>query len=376
MTLDHLETVVVVGAGPAGLAVAACLRRRGVAPVVLERGAAVGDSWRAHYDRLHLHTPNRLSHLPGLRFPREAGRYPSRDEMVRYLERYAAQHGIEPRLGAEVRRATPTARGWRVEYDGQAIEARNLAIASGYNGTPCRPTWPGLASFPGPVLHSASYRSGAPFRGQAVLVVGFGNSGGEIALDLHAQGAQPTLAVRSPVNVTPRDLFGIPALAVSLALMRLPARVADLVGAPAIALRYGDIGRYGLRKSGKGPFRQIIEDRRIPLIDIGTIAAIRRGAIRVRPGIERLEGSRIHFADGRSEAFDAVVLATGFRPSFDRFLEGAGDALGPDGVPLVSGDVTAVPGLFFCGFHVSPTGMLRAIGAEARRIARRIGGAA
>src|SRR5688500_13342937 len=104
--------VLVVGAGPAGLAVAACLRKQGVEPLVVDRGWAVGASWRGRYDRLHLHTPRVQSALPGMRIPRTFGRWVAKDDMAEYLRAYAARHGIEPRFGTEVQRLERVDGSW------------------------------------------------------------------------------------------------------------------------------------------------------------------------------------------------------------------------------------------------------------------------
>src|SRR5262245_50252839 len=103
---------VVVGAGPAGLAVAACLTRARVPHVVIERAAIVGASWRGYYDRLHLHTAKQYSALPFTPWPKDAPLYPSRAEVVAYLERYAAEHGIGPRFGITVERLVNAENGW------------------------------------------------------------------------------------------------------------------------------------------------------------------------------------------------------------------------------------------------------------------------
>src|SRR5687768_4187317 len=100
---DPRVDTAVIGAGPGGLAAAAMLKQRGIDAVVLERDA-IGASWRRHYDRLHLHTVRWMSNLPGLRFNRAHGRWVHRDGVVRYLERYAAHHGLEVRLGVDVRK--------------------------------------------------------------------------------------------------------------------------------------------------------------------------------------------------------------------------------------------------------------------------------
>lgn len=362
----------IVGAGPAGLACAACLTRRGVEHVVLERAERIAPSWHSHYDRLHLHTNRRLSHLPGLRFPADVPRYPSRDQVISYLGTYARHWDIRPRFGHEVVGIERTGDRWRTRTSRDDFHATHVIVASGYNHEPIRPSWPGLGGFPGPVLHSADYRNGVPFRDQDVLVVGFGNSGGEIAVDLTEHGARASLAVRSPVNLLPRELFRVPILALAIPLSRLPPAVADALSAPLLRGAIGDPRRLGLRPASKGVFRQILEDRRIPVIDVGTVALLRTGRVSVRPGLERIEGPDVIFTDGTRTAFDAIVLATGFRPGVADFLAEAPMVTDETGVPRASGRRTALPGLWFCGFHVSPTGMLREVGREARRIAHAI----
>lgn len=248
-----------------------------------------------------------------------------------------------------------------------------VVVTTGYTRKPNIPVWPGQEHFQGRLLHSSAYRSGERYRGQRVLVVGFGNSGGEIALDLWEHGAQPEIAVRSPVNVVPRDLLGIPILGWSLVLARLPSRVADLLAAPLLRLAVGDLRPYGLRQLPYGPITQIKEHGRIPLLDIGTLKLIKQGKLAVRPGIERLTATEVVFSDGRQQLFDAIILATGYRPELADFLKPVARVIDEQGVPHVSGRETALPGLYFCGFYVSPMGMLREIGIEAQQISHQIG---
>src|SRR4051812_14812348 len=176
--------VLVVGAGPAGLAVAACLRRRGIEPLVVDRGGAVGGSWQARYDRLHLHTPRVQSALPGLRIPGRFGRWVSRDDMAAYLRAYAVHHDLHPRFGVEVRDLQRDGEWWRAETGGEPIAARQVVLACGYNREPALPAWPGRETFGGELIHSCAYRSPEPYRGKDVLVVGAGNTGAEIVADL------------------------------------------------------------------------------------------------------------------------------------------------------------------------------------------------
>ena len=248
---------IVIGAGPAGLAVGACLQRAGVPFLILEQADGVGATWHGHYDRLHLHTPKSLSALPYLPFPKSYLRYPSRAQMIAYLEEYADHFGLQPRFGQHVLSARPAAGGWEVQTQETTFHAPNLVIATGNARVPYSPQWPGQADFRGTCLHSSAYRDGEPFRQRRVLVVGFGNSGGEIALDLCEHGAQTSMAVRSPVNVVPREVLGVPNVAITIAQTGLPPRVADALNAPILRLRFGDLTRYGLRRPPRGPLAQI-----------------------------------------------------------------------------------------------------------------------
>lgn len=358
---------IIVGAGPAGLAVAACLERRGVPYVLLERSGAVGDSWRRHYDRLHLHTHKRNSALPHAPWPASAPDYPSRDEVVAYLEAYATALSTAPRLEQAVERARLHDGRWRVDTARGVHEAPHLVVATGLNDVPNRPSWPGRESFPGAVLHSSEYVNGERFRGRSVLVVGFGNSGGEIALDLAEHGAEPALSVRGPVNVVPKRLFGRPIEEAARVLERLPSPVSDAIGRAARRLRFGDVERYGLRFAAYSPTRQVAERARIPLIDVGTIDLVRQGVVRVLPAVAGVDGGEVAFVGGQRRAFDAIVLATGYRAGFPAFLE---PARGLDTrLPL---RLPAAEGLHFCGFTVTAGGTLARIAREAEALAERI----
>jgi cation diffusion facilitator CzcD-associated flavoprotein CzcO len=361
------ETVI-VGAGPAGLSVATCLARAGRKFELVERAETVGSAWRGHYDRLHLHTDKGHSELPFQAFPRDVAKYPSREAVIAYLERYAV--ALSPHLGETVTAARRTAR-WEVTTSRTSYRAANLVVATGYTQVPAIPAIEGRDGFRGEVLHSSAYRNGSAYRDKRVLVVGFGNSGGEIAIDLVEHGARPDLAVRSAVNVIKRDTAGLPVLALAGLLAWMPAKLADALSWPLVRLTVGNITKLGLRKLPYGAMQQVKRTRRIPLIDIGTLALIRAGKVAVRTGIARMDGDAVVFDDGVREPYDAVVLATGYRPGVAQFLDAPG-TLDADGLPTTSGTPTAVPGLYYCGFYVSPYGMLRAISAEARAISRDI----
>lgn len=359
---------IIVGAGPAGLAVGACLKRAGIPNLILEQSDQVGSAWRRHYDRLHLHTAKAQSALPFVAFPRDYPRYPSRSQVVDYLETYVRKLQLEIRFGQQVIAAFHEDNRWEVQTQDTLYHASTLVIAAGYNREPNIPDWPGQASFRGTLVHSSHYKSGGAFKGQKVLVVGFGNSGGEIALDLWESGAQPALSVRGPVNVIPRDLLGIPIQSIGILESWLPPWLIDALNAPILAAAVGDLTRYGLQKLPRGPVAQIRGEARIPLIDVGTVKLIKERRVRVYPGIERFTEDGVLFTDGTEKPFDAVILATGYRPRVDAFLQGASAACDETGTPSSSGREAPIPGLYFCGYTVPATGALREIALEARRI--------
>ena len=360
---------IVIGAGPAGLACAAALQSAGCSPIVLEQASSVASSWRHHYERLHLHTHRRHSGLPGLPMPSDYPAYPSRDQVIAYLEAYAEHHRIAPHFETRVMRIT---RGvdWIVETDRGDFAASDVILATGFARTPVVPDVEGIESFSGRVLHSRDYVNGDAFHGRTVLVVGLGNSGGEIALDLADAGIRVALSVRGPVNIVPRDLFGLPIQTWAILQRPFPPAVVDAINAPIRRMTTGDLTRYGLRRPSKGPMTQIARDRKIPLIDIGTVGRIKAGRIIVRPGLSRIEGGAVVFADGARDSFDTIIFATGYRPDLGGLLPDHRDVLDAAGAPLLSGRPTQHKGLHFCGYAPVSSGQLREIGREAARIAR------
>ena len=318
---------------------------------------------------MHLHTPKRHSALPYLPYPPTYPRYPSRDQFIAYLEGYARRFGVEPRFNETAVGCTKSSAGWITQTPSGTWLSRHVIISTGFSRVANVPEWPGSTQFPGPIAHSSSYANGAPFRGKRVLVVGFGNSGAEIALDLLEHGARPAISVRGAVNVIPRDVLGIPVTYFALASRILPPALADRVNALTVRLTIGNLSEAGLRKRSDGPFVEILEHRQVPVIDVGTLAAVRRGSIDVYPALERFDGAQVRFADSRVEPFDAVILATGYRTALHELFPHDSGVLDDSGVPR---RLDAADGLWFCGFRLAPTGFLREIAGDARRIARRI----
>ena len=382
----------VIGGGPAGLAAAACLQQAGLRPCVLEKGQAVGTSWRSHYRRLHLHTVKELSALPGLAFPAEAPRYVPRAQVVDYLEAYARHFALQVQTGCEVvsvARATEGAagaerakgaEGWevcaRVANGGSELrrwQVRRVVLASGANAQPRRPALPGEEVFGGRVLHSRHYNDARAFAGQRVLVVGMGNTGAEIALDLCEQGVAVALSVRSPINIVHREFLGRPSQRSSLLLARLPQRWGDTVAGWLRDLSVGDLSAYGLRTPVGSPLAQLREEGRTPVIDVGTVAQIRAGRIAVYPGIDQLVPGGVRFVDGRQAAFDTVLLATGYGAGLQALFPTLKLPLDARGLPTSAIGAGELAGLCFVGFDLrQPGGLLRTIAQQAQAVARHL----
>lgn len=366
--------VLVVGAGPAGLAVATCLRRRGIDALVVDRGHVVGESWNRRYERLRLHTPRIQSALPGLRMPRRFGRWVAKDDVAWYLRVYAQRYAVRPRFGTEVQRLERDGAGWRAITDAGALTARQVVIATGYSSAPVAPHWPGQDGFAGVVLHASQYRDPAAFAGLRVLVVGAGNTGAEIAADLAEHGAADVrLSIRTPPNVIPRQVGPIPTTLLAMPMDRLPAWLVDPANRMLQRATLGDLTRHGMPSPRRGVVAQARATGTTPTIDVGLVAALRAGTVTPVAGLDRFEGAEAILADGTRWNPDAIIAATGYTTGLEPVLGGLG-VLDGRGIPLTAGRTApaGAPGLRFVGLTNLLTGALFQIGREARAVARAI----
>jgi indole-3-pyruvate monooxygenase len=366
------EDILVIGAGPAGLATSACLRREGLAHVVLEREGQIANAWHRHYDRLHLHTTKTYSGLPMMPWPKAAPRYASREQVVQYLQAYAAEHHVVPRLGVTVHAVQRKGGQFAVDTSAGVMTPRIVIMATGYNGVPKVPPIPGLDGFRGSAIHSSVYKNAAPYQGKHTLVVGCGNSGAEIALDLAERGVDVAMVVRGPVHVVPRDMFGRPTQHTNVLLSYLPLGLRDAIAVGTMGLVVGDLSRWGIMRPMVGPNRMIEESGRIPILDIGTIAMVKQGRIRVLPSVQEILSDTVRFAGGAQHPFEAIIFATGYSSGLDKVIKGFETIADARGRPNRFGAETGISGLYFVGFKNPPTGALREIALEAPRVARSI----
>ena len=358
---------IVVGAGPSGLASSRELARAGVRHLVVERGPTLGHTWAHLYDGLILHTGKHLSSLPGMRFPASTPLFPTRSHFLDYLQRYADTNHLPVRTHAEVRSVREDEQYWTIELaDGALLRGRTVIIATGIVSNPYVPPIPNRSSFTGQVMHSVDYRRPKPFTNQRVLVVGAGNSSGEISAELASAGAAVAVAVRSGARVVPRELAGIPIQYVGVALRSLPRPL--LKRAMSITSGIAD------RIRGPSPLPPPLDSpcATVPLIGFHLTDGIRAGRIQLRPGVSAFTNHGVRFSDGREERFDTVILATGYRAALGMLdarvhRDQCGFAVRHHRV--VSADCQR---LYFVGHNYDVAGGLRNIAEDARRASRLI----
>ncbi|WP_082961758.1 NAD(P)/FAD-dependent oxidoreductase [Mycobacterium sp. 852002-51152_SCH6134967] len=372
---EHHESVVIVGAGPCGLAIARQLRHEcDVDALVVDRADAVASAWRNRYDGFRLNTCGWWSHLPGQRIPLRYGRWPTRDDMVDYFDDYVRRQHIRVSLGRNVVRVDREPHGWRLDTDGTPITAAAVVVATGNYHTPALPEWTGIEGFTGEVLHSEHYRNAAPFAGRDVLVAGAGNSATDIALQLSDGVARRVwMAVRTPPHLVPRSAAGIPVDAFSAAFERLPVPVLDQAAALMRRVWFGDLRRQGLPAPRSGIYTALLTDEQIPTIGDELVPHVKAGHIEIVAAVDSFDGDSVMLSDGSALAPDVVIAATGYRRGLEP-LVGHHGVLDEAGRPKVNGLPCAVPGLWFAGYDEPLIGPLRSFRMQASPIARDIAG--
>jgi putative flavoprotein involved in K+ transport len=364
--------VLVCGAGASGLSSAALLTKAGFRCRVLERTPHVAASWRARYDGLRLNTLGWMSTLPGYHVGPRARHFPSRDEWVDYLERYAERHRLRIEFDTEALRIDRDAERWRVDTSHGVLTARRVIIATGYDRIPSMPDWPGRETYARELIHSANFQNADPYRGRDVLIVGPNVTGSELAYFVSAGGAARTrVAVRTPPNITRRCRFGLPLNPAAVVLNRLPAAIGDRAAALSQRIMFGDLSPYGLPRPEMGLVSTNRKRHQGPVVDDGFVDAVKRGDIEIVASVERFDRDDVILADGDRIQPDAVIAATGYRRGLEP-LVGHLAILNDRGVPTFQGADThpGASGLHFVGYETRLYGQLRGIRLEARSVAR------
>lgn len=334
---------------------------------LLERGPTLGTSWVNAYDSLTLHTGRHMSTLPGRDFPRGTPLFPTRDQFVAYLRDYAAGAGLKVETGMTVSALRRDGNDWVATVNGTDVRASAIVMATGIMSKPLEPAIPGRESFAGSIVHSVAYRNPGPFAGKRVLVVGVGNSGGEIASELGHAGVDVTILVRRGANVVPRVIAGIPIQYIAAAMKGLPIGVRRRVS--VLMQRVTELRR-GAAVLPRPPWTPADA---VPIIGFHLVDAIRAGTVRLKVGaIDSLDAGGARFSDGSRAPFDSIILATGFAPALDAL----GTLVRRDekGFALRTDAVTSAdhPNLYFVGMRYDTTGAIANISADSRVVARRL----
>ncbi|NMO88264.1 NAD(P)/FAD-dependent oxidoreductase [Actinomycetospora sp. TBRC 11914] len=352
----------IIGGGVAGITAAKALAERGLDFDWFEQGSAIGGMWRyendsgtsSAYRSLQIDTSSRSLAFPDFPIPPDRPAYLRHSQVLAYLEAYAEHFGVADRVqtSTPVRSVRRDDRGWAVTV-GEETPARRydaVIVANGHLSTPRRPEVPG--HFDGEQLHSHHYRTPEPYTGRRVVVVGMGNSACDIAVDLARVASQVHLATRSTAWILPKYLLGRPTdhwNGLLVRKLRLPTRVARNIVRLAVRLVVGDQERFGVPR----PPHRI--DQAHGTVGQELLQYVAYGWIQVTPAIERLDGGEVVLTDGTRRAADAIVWATGYRPSFP-FLPDDVVASADEGARLYRRIVHPdEPGLFFSGL-VQPVG--------------------
>jgi putative flavoprotein involved in K+ transport len=337
MRYGMIYDAIVIGAGQAGLAAGYYLQKAGLTFLILEAREEPVGSWPHYYDSLVLNSPARYSSLPGLPFPGQPDRYPARDDVVAYLRRYAAHFDLPIKTRTRVSSVERTNDFFRVITDGESFYlTRTVVAATGFFGHPYLPAIPGQNHYRGRVLHVADYQRPDPFRGQRIVIVGGGNAAVRVGVEL-ADLAAVTLATRSPIRYVPQHLFG-----------------RDI----HFWLRLSGLDRTQWTNGRTTPVYASEKQR----------AAFAANRLQRRPLFQRFTGDGVVWSDGRQEAVDTVMFATGYRPNLGYLttlgaLDEAGDVLQRRGLS------TSVPGLGYVGLarqRAVASTTLRGVGADAK----------
>ncbi|SDZ43708.1 Predicted flavoprotein CzcO associated with the cation diffusion facilitator CzcD [Asanoa ishikariensis] len=369
--------VVVIGAGPAGLATLKALTDRGIDAVCFDAGDRPGGLWvfggpgSGAYRTLHLNTSRTRTQFADFPMPTDWPDYPSHDRILDYLTAYAEKFGLREAIRhrhvvTNVRRTDDG--GWSVDADGPdgrvSTNARAVVVASGHNSVPRWPD-PPPAGLTADQLHSHDYRDPEQLAGRRVLVVGGGNSAMDIAADASQVAARTILSLRRGVWVVPKYLFGRPSDTLNGALAtRLPWRLRQGVSQTMLRLAAGHPRAHGL----PSPQHGFLQDH--PTLSDVLISRIGHGEITVRGGITDAKTSTVEFEDGSREEVDLVVWCTGYRPEIP-FLDVAGDE-----VPLYRHIFHLDdPGLYFVGLMQSTGSALPIVESQARLVAAHLAGA-
>ncbi|MCU0497508.1 MAG: NAD(P)/FAD-dependent oxidoreductase [Anaerolineae bacterium] len=361
------ETVLVIGAGPAGLASAYFLQQAGIPYQVVDCSEVIASTWHNLYPSLKLNTTRFLSHLPGRKFPLTYGIFPTGKQYHRYLVQYAQDHHFNLQLGVEVQRIQPENGGWRVESTLGSTWHPAVISASGRFHRPYLAQISGMDHFDGTIIHANDYKGPTPFIGQRVMVIGNGPSGVDISIEIGKHNAIPTLlAMRTGILLRPRFPLGLPKHVWMLIAERMPKPIGDRIDRMIESIRFQNLDRIGIKSVPEARLSSAASTRGPELIH-----AVKRGIVKCIDAPIRLEQHAAILPDDQRIEVDTIILATGYRPVLYRYFgyQGPVDSYGwplrdleahPNGR-----EVLGYPGLYLVGVFYQGKGAMYNFNIEA-----------
>jgi NADPH-dependent 2,4-dienoyl-CoA reductase/sulfur reductase-like enzyme len=346
----------IIGAGPAGLAIAGALRHAKKDFYLIEQSHHIASKWHAHYDRLHLHTIKEYSHLPFMPFPDEYPTYISKSDLIAYYESYAAHWDIKPHYHTKATKISKHDNEWHVHCEDELLVAKNVIVATGINRIPNIPHWKGQELFTGEIIHASQYKNATPYHHKRVLIIGMGNTGAEIALDLAEHNVQVGISIRSKLSIVPRDLFGRPIQKTAKILDKLPFDLGAHIGNIVRRLYFGNLAKYNVPIHPEPPIKMLRETGKTPTIDLGTVARIKDGSIHIHADVSHFDKNGVYFTNGDSAGIDAVILATGYLTQLDTLIDDSKNCIDLKGEPITKCNPGNQQGLYFIGFDNYKTG--------------------
>jgi cation diffusion facilitator CzcD-associated flavoprotein CzcO len=375
--------VLVIGAGPAGIATAYYLQQAGIPYRVIDQADQLASTWASLYPSLRLNTTRFFSHLPGRRFPLAFGIFPTAKQYHRYLCNFVADHRLNIQLGVTVQRVFPEGGGWRVESSAGSAWYPVVISATGRFNRPYWPRIPGMDAFGGTLLHAHDYLGPEPYTGQRVMVVGNGPTGVDIATELARHAAAPVLlAQRTGVVLRPRYPWGLPKHLWMMLAEVLPDRIGHPLLRYMLDLRFEGLDALGLKvPTSEADSSAAGASRGRELINV-----VRAGLVRSVEAPVQFYPDQVALADGRCVAVDAVILATGYQPVLFNYLDFGGEDVptnrdgwplrvheSPDDVTSGRRQVLGQPGLYLVGTFYQGKGAMYNFNTEAAAAVAEIG---
>lgn len=351
MFLCFMEDVVIVGAGPAGLAAAYQFAQLGIRFRLVDEADELASAWKRRHPQLRLNTLRVFSHQPGWRIPRRYGRWVSRDDYIRYLEAYRLRFDLPVEFNTQVSALSREFDGWALTTTRGTIAARHVVLCTGANRIRRMPTIPGLERFRGVVRHAEGFGCVDEYDDLRVLIIGGGNSGFDIANHL-AKGAvkELVLSIRTPPSVVPKEVLGLPTHALAVLGRGLPRSMQDRSLRMVSRAFLGDLAVIGIGSAPEGAYTRQARDGVTVAVDDGFLRAVSRQRARIVPEVTCFAEDGAVTRDAQEIRPDVVICATGYTPGLEPLVGHLG-VLDDFGFPTTTGAQPNpdLPGLWFLG---------------------------